>query len=208
MEVSHLKEILAKKAVPVKLVDNCIKTFLSKIFLHNPVALTVEKKELVIALSYLGNLSLTIRTHLQNSINKNLPFCKVKVIFKSTTCLSTFYRYKDKVPFNLCSNAVYKFWCSRCNVSYYDNKCQHLNIRVGEDSGVSPLTGKKSNAKTTTAIKDHMLLCDHVVSLKDFEILASINSEFYHNIKESILIPRDKPELNRNDKYSPLYLFG
>ena len=208
MEVSHLKEILGKNAVPVKLVDNCIKSFFSKIFLHNPLALTFEKKELIIALSYLGNLSLAIRTHLQNSISKNLPFCNVKVIFKSTTCLSTFYRYKDKVPFNLCSNAVSKFWCSRCNVSYYDNKCQHLNIRVGEDSGVSPLTGKKSNAKTTTAIKDHMLLCDHVVSLKDFEILASINSEFYHNIKESILIPRDKPELNRNDEYSPLYLYG
>ena len=28
---------------------------------------------------------------------------------------------------------------------------------IGEHSGVSPLTGKKSKAKTTAAIKDHML---------------------------------------------------
>ena len=74
------------------------------------------------------------------------------------------------------------------------------NIRVGEHSGVSPLTGKKSEAKTTTAIKHHMPFCDHVVSLKDFKILASSNSEFRLKIKESLLISCDKPELNRNER--------
>ena len=77
MEVSHLKEILRKNVFLIKLVDNCIKTFLNKNFLHTTVALTVEKKELFIALPYLGNLSVAIRTHLQNKINKNLPFCKI-----------------------------------------------------------------------------------------------------------------------------------
>ena len=128
-----------------------------------------------IALPYLGNLSLTIRTRLQNSINKNLPFCKIKVIFKSTTRLSKFFRFKNKVSFNLRSIVVYKFSSSRYNATYYDETCRYLNIRVGEHSGVSPVTGKKSKAKTTTAIKDHMLLIDHVVSLEDFKIVASSN---------------------------------
>ena len=82
-----------------------------------------------------------------------------------------------------------------------------MNIRVGEHSGVSPLTGKKLKAKTITAIKGHMLFCDHVVSLEDFKILASSNSEFHIKIKESPLISRDKPELNRDGKPLPLYLF-
>ena len=206
-EVSHLKDILRKKAFLIKLVDNCIKTFLNKKFLHTPVALTVEKKELFITLPCLGNLSLTIRTRLQNSIIRNLPFCKIKVIFKSTTRLSIFFRFKDKVPFNLRSNVVYKFSCGRCNATYYGETCRHLNIRVGEHSGVSPLTAKKSKAKTTTAIKNHMLFYDHVVCLEDFKILASSNSEFHLKIKESLLISRDKPELNRNEKFLPLYLF-
>ena len=47
----------------------------------------------------------------------------------------------------------------------YGEPCRHLNIRVGEHSGVSPLTEKKAKAKTTTAIKDNMLFCDHAVSL-------------------------------------------
>ena len=141
-EVSHLKDILKKNAFPIKLVDNCIKTFLNKKFLHTPVALAVEKKELFIALPYLGNLSLAIRTPFQNSINENLPFCKIKVIFKSTTCLSNFFRFKDTVPFNLRPNVVYKFSCGRSNATYYGETCRHLSISVGEHSGVSPLTGK------------------------------------------------------------------
>ena len=143
----------------------------------------------ILASPYLGNLSVAIRTPLQNSINKNLPFCKIRVIFKSTTRL-------------------YKFSCGRWNATYYGETCWHVNIRVGYHSGVSALTGKKSKAKTTTAIKDHMHLCDHVFSLGDFKILTSINSEFHLKIKESLLIARDKPELNRNEKPLPLYLFG
>ena len=132
---------------------------MNKKILHTPVALTVEKKELFIAVPYLGSLSLSIRTRLQNSINKNLPFSQIKVIFRSTTRLSKFFHFKDKVPFNLRCNVVYKFSCGRCNATYYGETCRHLNIRIGEHSGVLPLTGKKSKAKTTTAIKDHMLLC-------------------------------------------------
>ena len=175
--------------------------------MHTPIALTVEKKELFIILPYLGNLSLTIRTRLQNSINRNLSFYKIKVIFKSTTHLSNFFRFKDKMAFNLRSNVVYKFSCGRCNGNYYGETCRHLNIRVGEHSGISPLTGKKSKAKTTTAIKDHMLFCNHVVFLDYFKILASSKSEFHLEIKESLLILRDKLELNRNEKFLPLYLF-
>ena len=112
--------------------------------------MTVEKKELFIALPYLGNLSLAIRTRLQNSINNNLLFCK------STTSLSKFFRFKDKVHFNLLSNVVYKFSCGRCNATYYGKTCRHLNIRVGEDSGVSLLTRKSRTLKQLLLLK---ILC-------------------------------------------------
>ena len=79
-EVSHLKNILRKNAFPIKLVDNCI-TFLSKKFLHTPGALTVENKELLIALPYLGNFSLALRTPLRNSIIKNFPYYKIKIVY-------------------------------------------------------------------------------------------------------------------------------
>ena len=118
-----------------------LKFFLNKKFLHTPVALTVEKKELFCALPYLRNLSLAIKTLLRNSINKNGPFYKMKI--KSATRFGKIFRFKDKVPFSLRSNFVYKFSCGRCNATYYGETCRHSNIRMGEHSGVSPLTGKK-----------------------------------------------------------------
>ena len=97
--------------------------------------------------------------------------------------------------------------CGRCKATYNGETCRHLSIRVGEHSGVSTLTRKNSKAKTTTAIKDHMLFCDHAVSLEFFKILASSNSELHLKIKEGLLISRGKPELNRNEKSWPFYLF-
>ena len=38
------------------------------------VVLTVKEKEFFIVQSYIGNLSLALKTHLQNSFNKNLPY--------------------------------------------------------------------------------------------------------------------------------------
>ena len=66
MEVGHLKKIFRKNAFPIKLVENCMKTFLNKKFLRTPVAFTVGGKGLCIGLPYLGNLSLVVRTLLQH----------------------------------------------------------------------------------------------------------------------------------------------
>ena len=111
------------------------------------------------------------------------------------------------MPFNLRSNVVCKFSCGRYSVTYYGETCRHLNIRVGEHLHVSPLTRKKSKAKTSTAIRDHMLLCNHVVSLEDFKILASSNSEFHLKIKESLFISRDKSDLYNNEVFATLLIW-
>ena len=84
---------------------------------------------------------------------------------------------------------------------------KHLNVGVGEYSRVLALTRKKSKFKTATVVKNHKLFCDHVVSLKDFKLLARNDSEFLRQIKEIISILRNKPELKRNEKPLPLYLF-
>ena len=206
-EVCNLKEILKKSAFPIKLIDNCIKIFLNKKFIETPVMTTVEKKDLLIVLPFLGKLSLELRTRLQKCISKNLPFCKMRVIFKSSTRISNFFQFKDKMPFRLRSNVVYKFSCGSCNAIYYGETCRHLGVRVGEHSGISPLTGKKSKSKKSTAVKDHMLFCDHIVSIEDFKLLATSSSDFHIKVKESLLISRDEPILNKNETSLPLYLF-
>ena len=91
LEAYPLKEILKKNAFPIKLIDSCIKNFLNKRLTEKPVTLTDEKKDLVIVLPFLGKLSPDLRTRLRNSISKNLPFCKIRVFFKSSTHISNFF---------------------------------------------------------------------------------------------------------------------
>ena len=112
------------------------------------------------------------------------------------------------MPYCLRSNVLYKNSCGRCNATYYGETCRHLSVRVGELSGVSPLTGKKSKSKKSTAVKDHMLFCDHIVSTDDLKILATSDSDFHVKVIESLLISRDKPILNKNETSLTLYPFG
>ena len=206
-EVCYLKEILKKNAFPIKLIDSCIKRFLNERLTEKPVILRVEKKDWVIVLPFLGKLSPYLRTCSKNSINKNLPFCQIRVIFKSSVGISNFFQSKYEVPYCLCSNDVYKFSCSRCSATYYGETCRYLRVRVGEHSGVSPLTGKRSKSKKSTAIKYHMPFCNHIVSNDDFKILAISDSDFHVKVKESLLISREELILNKNKTSLPLYLF-
>ena len=66
---------------------------------------------------------------------------------------------------------------------------------------------KKSRPKKSTVVKDHMLFCDHIVSIDDFKILATNDSDFHIKVKESLLISRDELILNKNETPLPLYLF-
>ena len=159
--------------------DKCIKTFLNKQLSQKTLEHTVPKKELFLVLTYLGMSSLCLRTRLEKSINSNISFCKIKIIFKTSTQLANFFRFKDKIPLRLRSNIDYKFTCGRCNATYYGETCRHFKVRVGEHSDISPLTNKRSKCKKSTAIKDHMLICDQLVSFDDFKVLASSNSEFH-----------------------------
>ena len=164
--------------------DKCIKILLNRQFSQKILEHTIPKKELFIVLPYLGMPSLCLRTRLQKSINSNISFCKLKIIFKSSKRLANFFRFK-------CYNAT-----------YYGETCRHFKVTVGEHSGISPLTNKRSKSRKSTAVKDHMLICDQPVSFDDFS-----NSEFHLKIKESLLISRDQPVLNKNEASLPLHLF-
>ena len=80
-----------------------------------------------------------------------------------------------------------------------------MDFRVGQYSGVSLLTGKKSKAKITTTIKDRVPFF-HTVFLEDFKILVSSYSKFQFKTKEGLLISGDS-QLKRNEKTLQLYLF-
>ena len=84
---------------------------------------------------------------------------------------------------------------------------RHLKVRSGEHIGISPLTFKKTKPSKESAIRDHLLNCNNIPSFEEFTILASGNNKFVLEIKESLLIKRDRPILSKNISSAKLFLF-
>ena len=79
-----------------------------------------------------------------------------------------------------------------------------------EHIGISALTNKRVKCKRSAG-SDHLLTCGSIQqfpTLDDFDILASANSNFILELKESLLIHRDNPKLNFNESSVLLHLFN
>ena len=109
------------------------------------------------------------------------------------------FRFKDRLPSDLVSGVVYKYTCGRCNSTYYGETDRHLKVRSREHIGISPLK--------EIAIHDHLLNCNNIPSFEEFTILRNRNNKFNLEIKESLLVKRDRPILNKNVSSAKLFLF-
>ena len=114
--------------------------------------------------------------------------------------------YSIFISKELTYGAIYKFQCGFCHESYYGECVRHLNVRIGQHIGISPLTKKKVKPKGS-AVSDHSLLCTHSPSFENFSVLTKEYKKFLLELKESLLIIRDKPSLNRNIRSAPLCPF-
>ena len=68
------------------------------------------------------------------------------MVCKNQRNLSNLFRFKDRLPYDLVSNVVYKFQGGKCNASYYGETDRHLNVRSGEHINISQFTFKKGKA--------------------------------------------------------------
>ena len=206
-EIDKLKSILYKNSYPRDLINKCIKEFLDKILTPKPVVSTVPKKDLIIALPYLGKLSLQIRTRINRIMKNKLPHCNAQFVFQTKCKINNFFTSKDKIPSVLRSGIVYKFQCGSCNATYYGKTKRHFKVRMCEHLGISALTGKRVKEDDDPAIKEHLLFCNHTPDFEDFLILATNNNDFKVMLTESLLINRNHPPLNKNKQSLPLEVF-
>ena len=104
--------------------------------------LLAPKKELVCVLPFIGKKLSQLRSKLFKSVQNNLSFCYLKVVFQSPYKLHTLFRFKDILDNKICSHLVYRYSCSNCHATYYGKTYQHLFTRAAEYMSISNLTGK------------------------------------------------------------------
>ena len=158
-------------------------------------------------LPFIGKKSLHLRSKLVKSVQNNLSFCYLKVVFQSPYKLHTLFRFKDTLDKKIRSHLVYRYSCSSCNATYYRKTYQHLFSRAAEHMGISNLTGKCVKNVKESAVSDHLLQCNCAIDFDHFNVLPSKINSFRLIIKDSLLIKRDKPILNCTVKSFPLKLF-
>ena len=164
-----------------------------------------EKKTLILWLPYLRYISLQTRTKLRKSFKGILNCCKLQIVFKSQRKLANVFRFKDRLPFDLVSGVIYT--CGGFNSSYSGETDRHLKVRSEEHIGISLLTFGKVKPSKESAIRDHLLNCNNIPSFDEFTILAYGYHKYILEIKESLLIKRNRPVLNKNISSAKLFLF-
>ena len=140
-ENDKLKTIFENNGYPKSFVDFCIKKCLDKVFIKRKKLLKASKMELIYVLLIIGKKSLQLETHLANSIENKLKFCKLKVVFRSPCKLNSLFRYKDSLKKKIRYDIVYKYTFGNCKVTYYGKTYLPFFTRAAEHMGISNLTG-------------------------------------------------------------------
>ena len=118
-EIIFLRDKFKRNGYLSNFIDKCVKTFLDKSFIEKKVFSVAQKKESVCVLPFIGKKSLQLRSRLVRSIQQNLKFCSVNVISQSPCKLHTLFEFKDSLDKKICSDLIYCYTCSNCNVTYY-----------------------------------------------------------------------------------------
>ena len=163
-------------------------------------------------LPFLGTSSFSAKNDLLRTFRKFLPSCTLKVIFKTTTRLSSCFVFKDKFPESLKSGVIYKYTCATCNRSYIGSTKRFWEKRLEEHIHISALTGKPVSGGQVYPPLQHVKYSNdcpqHSISRDDFQLIGYEQNSYLLRVKESIYIAKEKPYLNNNQTSVPLYLFN
>ena len=209
-EINQLKCFLLNNKYPSSFINSTIRKILDKLILKSrPLETDSIKKEYTMCLPFLGKQTVILKKRLNKLFSSLYPMAKLKIIFKTGGKLGNIFSYKDKSPFHIQSLILYKFTCSSCNATYIGKTKRHFKMRMCEHLGISSKTGKKLkyNASQATIVRQHLETCKHQGDFDNFKGLGFANNDFELLIKESLLITKLRPTLNKQTDSFKLVLF-
>ena len=161
-----------------------------------------EKRVVYVRLPYIGCLySKRIRKVFRDLVHMHNLAVSLRFIFCNNNTVQSYFRFKDKYPYNMLSHVVYKGSCTDCD-SFYLGKTQRLLItRVDEHKQAL------SKACRQSSIADHVLKTGHNFDFAVFKVLAHDNNDVNLAYLESLLISELRPPLNNSSASVHLNLF-
>ena len=121
----------------------------------------------------------------------------------------SFFKYKDSIPHSVRFSLVYEYSCAQCSASYICSTLRSLKATVCQHKGVSCRTRYILNRPDHSLIREHCSNCENAhITIEDFKILNSANSNNDLRILESVYIYRKKPNLNDCRTAHPLYVLN
>lgn len=199
-DVGVIKTNLLKNQFPSGLLEAVTRNFIEKVSRHEPQDApiqTVEKKEVLLILPYLGALSESFEKSLQSIISSAYQQVNLKIVFRTTFRIADLFKIKDPIPKRFKSKLVYGIHCTNCDAVYVGKTKRHLSTRFKEHRDL----------KHVTAVSSHLMTTGHDASFDDVKIMAygKIDTELL--IKESLIIKQLNPRLNATVKSFPLEMF-
>ena len=134
-----------------------------------------------IKLPFYGHLSYNIRKTLNNVLRAQYPNVDFRFIFTNPFTISSFFKFKYRIPTELIPNVVYTFNCSSCKPRYVGETERNLTHRISESKGVSVRTNRLLANPSFSAIREHAHTHDHPFSSIDFSILQVASTQVTQN---------------------------
>ena len=191
---------------PSHMFDQLVRRFLHNIFESKPNVDTIPKKMVSFGLPFTGSHSFQIGTQITRPCDAAYPHLNIRFVFRSSTRISSFFPFEDKVPKFLKSGVVYLFKCRCCSKSSAGQTTRRLHTRVSEHLGISPIAGRPSSSPVMSSILSHLNSTGHSANFDDFKILSDCSETYELIIHESLLISKLKPSLNVQSSSIPLNL--
>ena len=140
--------------------DQLVRHFLNNLFEPKLPLFTVPKKIVYFCLPSIGSHSLQIRTQITRLRSAAYSHLNIRFVFRSSARISSFFPFNDKVP-KFLRSGVYLFKCRCSSASYVGQTTRHLDTRVSEHLGISPITGKPSSSPPMSSIFSHLKTTGH-----------------------------------------------
>ena len=93
--MQNVRQTFVSKTNVVPKTIVCIKRFLNHLFIDKKIYALAPKNKLVCVLPFIGKNSLHLRSKLVKSVQNNLRFCHLEVVFQSPYKLHTLFCFKD-----------------------------------------------------------------------------------------------------------------